>query len=843
MKKNKGNLHSNGSITVFLSLVLVLILSLVMTIIEGARQTTARVIAVRSLSASMDSVLAEFYGPLMEEYHLLGLDISYGETSSKVGDVEQRMEEYMSYTLNPRQGLSGTGDSRELYGISLDSVQVQDKTSLLDHKGQIFIHEVTEYMKYETLGDVAEFFLDKVSLLEQPKKVSVLYDEKVKLEEKLVTIDEGILALMKYIDGLSTGRKGLKIGKGGKLKTESSFAKRIIYEDPSMETTGINNEKVFFAIQSKYMDPSEAFTIIYNSIERVEQIKEAVVGLESRIDSIKNSKSEKKETLKEQKETLSNIKKEDKEGKKSVEASIKQTKEEISDLEDEIDSVYSDIKVYNSEEGECISAITSNGYKLQDLVSGSLTATEQAIIELEQIIITAEEAKPLIKDYEKLLDKEKEGLSDDICLSLEEGLAELKRYQLDNSGGYDFPGMLEILNSNYKVLSSCITSINSGYDHISLQDFSGAKLAYNKACEELLAYKTKGLNINYSTLVVTKDDSPDLVDSVKDLIKGGIMGLVVDTKSVSNKEIDTNMLPSILDMLTEEDQGFSFTKLLKGMKIGGKDSKMGGLFGSFGNYSIGSLLGKAGDEIAEGILFQAYIDDHFHRFPVNEEETKGRKPSVLAYEREYILCGKSTDKDNLEAVIGKLLLIRTILNFTTILGDKEKWEEAKTIATTLVGFTGLPILVAITQGILIILLAFASAMIDTCALLIGKELPILKKEVDLKFPELLTLTRNNILKKAEDYKEDKGFSYNDYLTLFLFITNKRKRSFRMMGLIQENINIRYDTEFNLQNCIFAYKAEAEFHIKPLFTTLSFMEKYNNKSNFKKPLIVQAEYSY
>ncbi len=61
-----------GSITVFLSLILLLILSLIMGIVEGARVNTARIFAARALTTAMDSVLAEFYDPLMEEYHLLG---------------------------------------------------------------------------------------------------------------------------------------------------------------------------------------------------------------------------------------------------------------------------------------------------------------------------------------------------------------------------------------------------------------------------------------------------------------------------------------------------------------------------------------------------------------------------------------------------------------------------------------------------------------------------------------------------------------------------------------------------------------------------------------------------
>ena len=56
-----------------------------------------------------------------------------------------------------------------------------------------------------------------------------------------------------------------------------------------------------------------------------------------------------------------------------------------------------------------------------------------------------------------------------------------------------------------------------------------------------------------------------------------------------------------------------------------------------------------------------------------------------------------------------------------------------------------------------ILLAFASVLVDTCALLIGKELPILKKKVELRYSDLLILTRDNIRSKASGYKDENGF--------------------------------------------------------------------------------------
>ena len=849
MKEYKEH-GQEASITVFLSLVLLLILSLVMTVIEGARQTTAKVFAERALFTSMDSVLAGFYGPLMEEYHLLGLDCPQEDSSYGYGEIAESMEEYMSYTLNPSRGIYGAGNRLNLYSTSLDWVELISGTSLVDHKGEVFIHEVTEYMKYRSIGDAAEFLLDKASLLEQPKKVSVLYEEKARLEEKLVTIDEGILALMRYIDGLSTGRTGLTKGKGGTLKTEKCFVKQILYGTPTMESTGINNELVFFVLENQYTDPSKAFDIIDDSFIRLNEVIIAIGVLEASLESVQRQIEEESSTLKQLEATLDNNKKESKAESKeksindaeSIEEAINEAEDRISGLGDEANAIRADIDAYREEQMSCINTIISNGNNLYELLSGSLDASEQAIIELEEVIETAKNVEPLIKAYESNLDNKKEGLDAEIYDSLKEGLEELKRYEINNSYGYDFSRMQDIVTNDYNVLTSCLDSLNKGYQAMSTEDYISAKDAYYGACQKLLNYETKGLDLNYSTLVLEDKDSPDFLGGIKDIIEEGITGLVIDPKTISDNEISDERLPSIIDMLSEDEKSFSFSGLLKNLKIGGKDSGTDGLFGSFGDYSLGALIGEGSNEIVERLLVQGYINEHFNGFPVKNEEKEGRKPSVLTYEREYLIYGQTSDKDNLEAIIGRLILLRTLLNFTTILGDKGKWNEAKSIATKLVGFTGLPILVAITQGILMILLALASALVDTCALLIDKEVPILKKKVNLKYSDLLMLTRDVIRKKATSYKDDKGLAYNDYLSLFLYLTNQRKLSYRMMDLIQENINMRYGTDISLQNCMFGYESEAEFHIKPLFTVFSFVDKYINKNN-DRYLIIRAQCSY
>lgn len=62
----------------------------------------------------------------------------------------------------------------------------------------------------------------------------------------------------------------------------------------------------------------------------------------------------------------------------------------------------------------------------------------------------------------------------------------------------------------------------------------------------------------------------------------------------------------------------------------------------------------------------------------------------LTYEMEYILCGKDTDKKNLESSIERLMRMREAANVAHIIADREKLNQTLMIATSLAGFSGNP---------------------------------------------------------------------------------------------------------------------------------------------------------
>jgi len=841
MKGRDKNIKNCGSITVFLSLILLLILSLLFTIIEGARISTAKIYANRALTTAMDSVLAEFYGPLWEEYHIFGLDTENSCNTVWNEDVSAQMQNYMSYTFTPIKDLNHSYMERmELYDISVESLSACEGTMVTDFQGELFINEAVEYMKYKELGDDVEQLLEKMSLLESPKKVSVLYEEKQKVEEELVEIDVGVLELMKFLDGVKTGKRGIELEKDGSLKTMSYFVKKICFGTATKDEVGISQEYIFLPLKDSYINPMLDFTAIEDNFLCLEEIIKNISIIDTDYNNTVEAISEANITLAELGSMDSKT--------KEVKAQIKKVKVLIKDLEDQRVELLKERDTYESRKLTYINNINSNNYNLSLLMNGITPQIESAITAIDKILDKTGKAGVLINGYEESLFHAQDEIGEEIFDGMEEDLNELKRYTQTNRLGYDFAGMKQTLEYDLSVLSQVESLIAQGGQELSLKNFQNAKVNFRDAGQFLRTYQTNNLTLDYSTIVLNKNDKLNPMEMAGSFLQEGVTGLVIDSDTISDSQLTKELLPSIIAAMAAEEDGFlnKITSFFENSVVSDKNSGMGDMFGSF-REDVGTLavVGEGINTMAERLLFQKYIGEHFYSFPNEGEDIAPKKPSVLSYEQEYLLVGKTTDKENLSSVISRIICLRTILDFVSILGDKDKCNEAELAASALVGFTGLPILVSITKTLILLVWSFAEALLDTCAMLMGKEIPILKKNVIITFPELFLLNYSFIQKKASEIIKAKeaSLTYHDYLYIFLLIKSQKELAYRSMDLIQENIRIRYADDFSIQNCLFGFKAEASFLMDSKFTGIKLIQKQIGSSPKGFKFCVNAAYSY
>ena len=135
-----------GYITVYLSLVTGILLSLLLTVIEGVRMHTIRTQTECVMDMAMDSALAEYHREMLEQYELFFIDMSYGGTSPAFSNTEEHIRNYMNMNFRPYE-LFDIPVGKDLTGLSADGVDLQQAAIASDEKGAVLKKQAITYMK------------------------------------------------------------------------------------------------------------------------------------------------------------------------------------------------------------------------------------------------------------------------------------------------------------------------------------------------------------------------------------------------------------------------------------------------------------------------------------------------------------------------------------------------------------------------------------------------------------------------------------------------------------------------------------------------------------------------
>ncbi len=154
-----------GYITVFLSLSLTLILSLVFTVIEGARISAIRMKFECVADIGMNSVLAEYHRELLKQYDLLFVDTSYGGSHPNIANTEAHLRRYAQKNCRPGEG-KGLFGGRDFLAMDMGMVEIPAYSVASDENGAVLKRQVTDYMGDYPMGALVDKLSANVGLLQ-----------------------------------------------------------------------------------------------------------------------------------------------------------------------------------------------------------------------------------------------------------------------------------------------------------------------------------------------------------------------------------------------------------------------------------------------------------------------------------------------------------------------------------------------------------------------------------------------------------------------------------------------------------------------------------------------------
>src|SRR5699024_5977172 len=175
------------------------------------------------------------------------------------------------------------------------------------------------------------------------------------------------------------------------------------------------------------------------------------------------------------------------------------------------------------------------------------------------------------------------------------------------------------------------------------------------------------------------------------------------------------------------------------------------------------------------LLFGEYLLEHFSMF-TDEEKT-----GALDYELEYILEGKASDRENLEAVVKKLMLLRFVPNYAYIQTDAAMKAEAEAMALTLCSLLAVPAITAAAAQVILLAWAYGETVMDLRSLLSGNRVPLIKSKESwqLSLSSLLTLGTEE--DQSEGMDTEGGLLYREYLRMLLFLEKQESCAVRALG--------------------------------------------------------------
>ncbi len=151
--------------TAFLALSLTLILSLVFTVIEGARISAIRMKFECVADIGMNSVLAEYHRELLKQYDLLFVDTSYCGSHPSIANTEGHLRDYMRKNFQPGEGYSIFG-GRDFLAMDVGLSKISEYSVASDDGGAVLKRQATDYLNDYPLGAILDKITGNVGLLQ-----------------------------------------------------------------------------------------------------------------------------------------------------------------------------------------------------------------------------------------------------------------------------------------------------------------------------------------------------------------------------------------------------------------------------------------------------------------------------------------------------------------------------------------------------------------------------------------------------------------------------------------------------------------------------------------------------
>lgn len=329
------------------------------------------------------------------------------------------------------------------------------------------------------------------------------------------------------------------------------------------------------------------------------------------------------------------------------------------------------------------------------------------------------------------------------------------------------------------------------------EDIDGILQKTNECISIIYGIDNSKLKIDYSKIQFgAKGEGLGSIEEILKFMEDGVLSLVIKEKNrISEKKID------FTDLASAEG--------VRGADMFEEDYLEKALYNEYVFTKLDSFLGSDTDNSTD-----KNVDD------------AGEENNLLDYSIEYILAGNSSDRKNLSEVVTRLSLMREGADLFCIFTDSEKKTECYTLAVSLLGFTGNPVIIKAGQYFIMSVWAYGEALMDVRRLCSKESVPFIKASSDWKLSLKNLLAMNFYTEDKNEKNKISGPDYEQYLGMLLISMKPSEKYLRTMDIMELRMIGKGQKDFRMKNCIYSICCKASFTIGWLDTNYEKEMRYS-----------------
>lgn len=706
--------RQKGSISIFLCIILISVVTLTSLMVDAARIKSSQVSVERATNLAVNSALAGYNKDLKDKW---GLFVLYQNDKEKIKEI---IKYYLEKNLMIDAVDSNDNANKyiNLFDYKIENIDVAAYYSITDV--DVAKKQIVEYVKYRVPKEIIEKLVDKLDVLKFASSTSKVYEEKISLEESIDEMCKLRQELYEKIGpDVSKDSSGIGIYKSG--YPDNKFFVNQFNKEQYVIEKGLNISDVFV----KYRD-----IIISYQNERIKKAKvnKKIVPLEAEI-SKKRSKI--RIIQRQHSKNQNSDKKTESSAIKDLNAEISNLQSQVNKFEKEIDVIDKNMQEFSKEmkekyeyiqqslskgTGNWLSNLFHENESYKTVVSTSLNITNKLFDKYKEVSKDVEQ-------YEVYVENNKGEIIEDSYRSVRKDIREYKssiptddeikqeKEQLVGDLENNKNCLNRILNNLEKIsptkINNCIVNDENMTISFSKKEDFNSTIGNGKGDSGILSEIKRYKNSIDIHVKMTKKPVAGSKKKQKEKIK--------KIAEEANEEINDGKEKNKKDVIVISEG--TYLKLPSNNKSKPDDGLDEIYFDEDDNeYSKNAFafLGQNLLECIEDLRDKLYINEYIIKSFKNnvthknldEKNLRNIKKSNLETffengEVEYILNGCKSEKNNEIMTDAKIVMMRFGLNCIHVFSDAQKRTEATAVATAIAGWwtggAGVPIFRTIIQ--------------------------------------------------------------------------------------------------------------------------------------------------